>query len=91
MPLTRDANYPVEAASLAQAMASLAVGHSVDTVVNAAIQVAAMTIGGISRDRGLSLDATMGLLAVFVRTMEAQVRTNYDRRPQPTDVKVQTS
>lgn len=91
MPTTREPNYPVEYAQLADAFMRCADGYEADVVLNAAVQMVAASIGFICKARGCSLDDARGYAAHIGQIITKEVIGNWDRARQPTDIAVRTS
>ena len=91
MPTTREPDYPVEYAQLANAFMQCADGYAVDAVLNAAVQTVAAAIGVTCKARGCSLDDAEGYTAHICEIIAKEVKSNWERTKQPTDIAVRTA
>lgn len=91
MGITREPDYPVEYAQLANALSSCADGHSADAVLNASIQMVTMAIVHICKARGCSKQDVEGYTEHICEIITKEVKGNWDRKKQPTDVAVRTA
>lgn len=91
MAVTRDANYPPEMAQLMQAFNVAADGHDALTVVNATLQMMAAAIGFMAKQRGIQLEDALTYADHIAGVMKKEVRENWQRNPDPTDIPVRAS
>lgn len=91
MSVTRDPNYPVEAAQLMQAFNMAADGFNAGTVLNASMQMVAAGVGYICKNKGASLEQALGYADHIAATIKAEVEDNWSRKPAATDVQVKPS
>jgi hypothetical protein len=88
MPVTREPDYPVEAAQLMQAFNMAADGFSADAVLNASLQMVAAAICYVAKDKACSLQQTMDYADHITSVLKAEVKDNFQRKPKTTDVPV---
>lgn len=91
MTITRDPEFPVEIAQLANTFNHCADGSAPLVVLSASIQMVIASIGVIARARGCSLQQTENYTDHVAQCILAGVRDNFQRIPKPTDVVVKTS
>lgn len=91
MGITREPDYPVEYAQLANAFSSCADGHSADAVLNASIQMVTMAIVHICKARGCSTQDVERYAEHICGVITKEVNGNWNRQRQPTDVIVGAS
>jgi hypothetical protein len=91
MSVTRDPSYPPEMAQLMQAFNAAADGHEPLTIVNASLQMMAAAIGFMAKQSGHQLENALGYADHVAGVMKKEIRQNWDRKPEPTDVPVRTS
>ena len=88
MSITRDPDYPADYAALVSAFNRCADGHSANAVLNASLQMVAAAIGYIAAANGYSLEHTLTHTERAVDRIRAEVRDNFQRKAQPSDVEV---
>jgi hypothetical protein len=88
MPVTRDPNYPAEAANLMQAFNEVADGFNSQTVLNASMNMVVAGIGYQAKANGLQLQQALDYADLISSVIRATVMDNWDRKPAPTDVEV---
>ena len=88
MSITRDPDYPAEYAALMQAFNQVADGFSANAVRNAALQMVAAAIGFDAKAHGLSLAQTMEHAETVFDCIRSEVRDNWLRVRQASDVEV---
>ncbi|RAI42806.1 hypothetical protein [Rhodoplanes roseus] len=88
MPLTRSADYPVEAAELMAGFAALAHGHDVHHVLEAALQMAINAFGVLGHGHKMSLDELVEVVEETLPGVLDGVRDKRNRTSQPTDIPV---
>jgi hypothetical protein len=91
MTITRDPKYPVEIAQLIQAFNMAADGVNAATVLNASAQMLAAGIGLVAKNEKLHLDQAFDYADQFAAMIKAEIRNNWQRRPEATDVVVKPS
>ena len=88
MPVTRDAEFPAEAAQLMQAFNRCADGHDMRIVVEASAQMFSASLHNYGAARGFNRETTMALAQDACAMVVKIVADNIDRHPLPSDVKV---
>jgi hypothetical protein len=91
MPITRDANYPPEMAQLMQAFNMAADGHEPLTVMNATLQMMAAAVGLMAKEQGIGLPDALAYVDNVAGVIKREVRENWQRTPNATDVPVRAS
>ena len=91
MPVTRDEDYPAEAAQLFQAFNRCADGHDMLLVLDAAANFWICSMTTYAKANGLDASAAARFARANAEQVLAHFRRDYDRRPQPADVDVKIS
>ncbi|MGY3366143.1 hypothetical protein ACVWZL_003268 [Bradyrhizobium sp. GM2.4] len=86
MTITRDPNFPVEAAQLMAAFNKCADGYQAKDVLDASLQMLIASIG--FRARGLTIEETEAFVELCLGFVLVGVRDNFNRTPRDTDVEV---
>lgn len=88
MGISRDADFPTEAANLMAAMNGLCEGHAVDTVVMASANMFAAAIHNSAKLQGCTTEEFEALAEKLLGTVYAIALGNWDRAPKASDVAV---
>lgn len=88
MPVTRDADYPAEAAELFQMFSHCAEGHSAEIVLDAAVNFVIAAIGYVAKGRGTTIEQAATNAEEIGENIVKGVLENWARKAQPNDVKV---
>jgi hypothetical protein len=91
MPVTREPNFPAETARLALALGHTAHGSPIRTVVEAAGQFLVMAIVNYARLTGKTHAELQDIRDGCFKAITAEIECNWNRKPRPTDVKVELS
>lgn len=91
MTITRDPEYPAEAAALMSAFNKCADGHDGLMVLNATIQMLIAAIVFEATSKGCSLEQAEEYVEHLGRLILAGVRENWKRPARPSDIAVKTS
>lgn len=91
MGLTRDPEYPVEYAQLAGAFKTAADGFTAIAVLNAALQILVASIGLMCRTNNCTLEEAEDYAEEVFGTVLKELRNNWNRESEMTDIKVEAS
>lgn len=91
MPVTREADFPVDIAQLVQAFNVAADGFDANTVLNAAAQMVAAGVGYIAKDKGIELEKALEYADYIASIIKAEIKSNWERAPQASDIPVKPS
>jgi hypothetical protein len=91
MTITRDPEYPVEAAQLMDAFNKCADGHESLMVLNATIQMLIAAVVFEATSKGCSLEQAEGYVEHLNGLILAGVQENWKCAARPSDVAVKTS
>jgi len=88
MAVTRDPEYPAEAAQLMQAFNVASDGFTAETVLNASLQMVIASIGFIAKQRGVGREGAVEYAGTVVGLIQAGINENWERAATPTDLPV---
>lgn len=88
MPITREPDYPPEAAALVDAFSHCAQGHDMLHVVDAAANFFIAALTNTAKAHGLSLEQAQNNARKICNGIISGVADNWDRKSLPTDVSV---
>lgn len=88
MPITRDPDFPAEAANLMHVFNRCADGQDANVVLNASLQMVAAAIGYICKRRQVPLEDALAYTEHVSNTLQRIVTENWARTPSADDVEV---